>query len=262
MKTRIILLPLLLSVLFLTACNQTKTSASVDANEQEDSIVALAQDEDAEEKVVYDTTDALMMGLKGNVQKVVLQFYPAVENNGKITIGGDMYYETETTFNERGQVTEDEWQNEYEYDADGNIVCDESIHAVLKRDKEGRLVLYKQEAKNGEYSEDDMTLTLVYDKNGRLQKIDKQGAYDGFEEHRIYKGNNLYPSKASLLWSDEGGEGGEEEKVYTYRHFDDMENWTERVIVCTSSESSESDYEDDGMTSENLFIEKRIITYY
>lgn len=254
---------LLLFTLILTACNQSKPSATEGVNEQADSIVAMQQQEEViEEKIVYNTTDALMMGLKGNVQKVVLQFYPAVENNGKITIGGDMYYEVETAFNERGQVTKDEWKNVYEYDENGNFIKGNSMYTALKRDKEGRLIQYKDEVPNGEYNEDNMTLNLAYDTKGRLQKIEYSGCYEGYKECRFYQNNNLYPSKISLSSYEEAGGGGEEEQVYTYRHFDDMGNWTERVIVCTASEVEEYDYEDDDLTSENIFIEKRVITYY
>lgn len=252
----------ILLALGLTACSKSKpsASASIDDETNRQDTVTTPQDP-AEDISIYNATDAVAFGLQGHVQRVETQRYAANESEGELR-EGSMTESTEVTFNPRGNITRDEWGNEYGYDADGQYYRGNHVYTVVNRDKAGRITKYVDEEPKTD-NEANQTLTFTYDKNGRLTTVTKSGWTEHWTEKRQYKSGNVYPEKVATEGSFEGGGTFTIAATYQYNRFDEKGNWTERTCVTTSTDTADDPESGEKSTiSESITIEKRIITYY
>ena len=258
---KIFVLIFILSFL-LAACKQSKPSADVENENTELVEVVDSVKTEVEDSVVYDVIDAQTFGLMGKVESVKTQSFLTNDNNGTLE-EGSMVTESEMTFDQWGHVTEDEWGNEYGYDAEGNYYRGNHTYTVLKRDKSGRLKEYVDEEPNAD-NQDNQKIAFDYDKTGRLAIVTQGGWTGHWQEQRAYEGGNLYPSSIVTIADYEGGGTSHVTKTYRYTRYDEKKNWIERICVISAADIEESfdSVAIDTKIEEQIRIEKRIITYY
>lgn len=260
MGTRI---AIFISVAMLTACHGGKPSASAGKENNETEEQTSVQTESDSKTPIYDTTDAQAFGLNGHVRQAVTQGFVTYEEDGELKEGG-LYYSNTIIFDAYGHILQDEWGNEYAYDAEGNYYRGNHTYTTITRDKSGRLLKYIDEEPNID-SEENQVLTFSYDKKGRISTV-MQGGWTGhWSEQREYQNENKYPSKTEMT-SDSEGEDGEYRTVISYRYsnFDDEGNWTERICVSSGTKTiydTDSVFGQRTIVNETIFIEKRSISY-
>ena len=252
----------LTAVLMLVACGGNKPSASADDGQES---VNSTPVDSVEAPVPYDCTDAISMGLNGHVQHISATICSTYENNGKLE-DGDVAGQYEMAFNERGQITTDEWGNEYGYDAEGKYYRGNHTYTTVKRDEQGRIVAYNDiEPKKD--NESQFLQSFRYDKNGRITSIEYSGGFAStWTEKRQYKSGNIYPVKTEESVSFEDGGGREVIVTYRYTSFDEQNNWTERLRMTSTKEIDEvpvdSFIPEQPKIKEEIQVEKRDISYY
>lgn len=257
---------LLVTVVLLAACSGKKLqqTAKEDATLEADS----SQTEERQ-SAEYDPTDAIACGLKGKVQVATVEVLSTYDNNGQLEEGGRIRT-YETSFDECGNLTLDEWGNNYGYDADGKFYRGNHVYTRLERDGSRRIVKYVDVDADNEMREDNDTYFFTYDKQGRLNRIKKNGSLSHFDLRRQYKGDVLYPFCEILEDDAEGGYSGKTTINYSYSHFDERGNWTERVAVRSAVSTDLADehyadslhYEPRQEVHEDIVIEKRTVIYY
>ena len=260
-KTRLTIM--LCTVAMLTACQSGKPSQAAADTEAEDTTEVKAA-EPAEQTPVYDTTDALTFGLRGHVQRIVTECYSTYESDGELK-EGSVSSTSETTFDQWGHVTRDEWGNEYGYDADGNYYRGNHTYTTVKRDKAGRLQQYTDVEPKSDDNDENQTLTFGYDKSGRLATVKREGWTAHWTEKYYYQSSNIYPSKLEFNADYEGGGSSSSTITYTYVRLDEQGNWTERTCVSSVTETEEDPWSENGekaQVTETITIEKRTIEYY
>ena len=242
------------------ACKQSKPSAIADVKDTARVESAKAEEKDAP-PVEYDVIDAQTFGMMGKVQSVSTQSFMTNDVNGNLT-EGSIATESEMTFDQWGHVTEDEWGNEYGYDADGNYYRGNHTYTILKRDESGRIKEYIDEEPNTD-NDENQRLSFVYDKTGRLTTITQGGWTGHWKEQRSYEGGNLHPSKIITSVNYEGGGESLITTTYRYSRFDEKNNWTERICIISAMEMEATDsIEGQTLINEQIRIEKRSIIYY
>lgn len=252
-----------LSAWLLMACSNGKPSAQANSDTQADQETALPVQEQNEPTPVYNTTDPLSLGLKGHVKNVTTQIFETYESGGELK-EGNVKITKELTFDAWGHVTLDEWGNEYGYDAEGNYYRGNFTYTVVKRDKAGRICQYIDEEKNVDV-ESSQTMTFSYDKSGRLASVERSGWTSHWVEKRHYQGKDRHTTKTECNIEYEGGGSATSTNVYTYIHFDENDNWTERVCLETQTQTELVSWNDEGeetTVTETVTVEKRSITYY
>lgn len=253
----------LIGAMMLVACGNNKSSASSNEESEDtsspvDSIVI--------ENVMpqYDITDAMSMGINGNIQSVILQSYSTYESNGELKDGSQIG-RCDISFNPSGQITNDEWDNEYGYKSDGSYYRGNHTYTSVKRDKGGRIIEYNDIEPNKD-NESNFTQSFQYDKNGRIISINYSGWSSLWTEKRHYDKGNIYPSKMERSMTFEGG--GAEETVVTYRYtkFDNHNNWTERLCMVSTKEMEDEPVDSimpqQVKLNEEIQVEKRTISYF
>ena len=253
----------ILSVWLLMACSNGKPSAQADNEEQAEQETFESVPEQNVAKPVYNTTDALSFGLKGQVQNVTTQILETYDSSGELK-EGNVTLTKEMTFDAWGHVTQDEWDNKYGYDADGNYYRGNYIYTIVKRDKAGRICQYTDEDQNADVGAN-QTMTIVYDKNGRQTSVERVGCTSHWVQKRHYQGKDCHATKIECNVEFADGGTAVITYTYTYLHFDELGNWTERVCLETRTETREALWEDDGKETtitETVTVEKRSITYY
>lgn len=98
--------------------------------------------------------------------------------------------------------------------------------------------------------------TFTYDQKGRISKVQYSSWGEGFTETHIYGEDGLEITETTDDYL-EGGGGGNTIKHFEYKKFDNKGNWIERIVRITVTE----EYDDETTTSENVYTEKREITY-
>ncbi len=176
----------------------------------------------------------------------------------------------EFSFDAQGRVTEDDYGNVFEYDADGNL--DGSEHRRITRDGKGRFLSYVNEVLDdeGEFYDEDADvldscdITYAYDAKGRRVSEEYSGWEWGATYTYEYEGDAFYPSRVSYEsysegWNDDGT------ITYEYLEFDDKGNWTVRNahrVSNTYEEPWEEDMEPEIETEERTTREYHNITYW
>ena len=224
------------------------------------------------EKGVQTSPDVRAFGLTGDVKEVYRSSMdPELLEEDDV----DPWLEQdlmELSFDKQGRVTEDDYGNPYEYDAQGNFVRGYSDFTTLTRDAQGRILSYINEIFNdeGELLDEDAdvldycSITYTYDEKGR--RIGEE--YSGWEWGTVYTyeydGDAVYPGTVSFDgysegWIDSGT------ITYEYLEFDAKGNWTVRNVNKVSSsyeEPWEEDQEPEIDTEETNTREYRTITYW
>jgi len=251
-----------LSAWLLMACSNGKPSAQADNEEQAEQETPEIVQEQNVAKPVYNTTDALSFGLKGQVKNVTTQILETYDSNGELK-EGNVTLTKEMTFDAWGHVTQDEWDNKYGYDADGNYYRGNHIYTIVKRDKAGRICQYIDEEQNADVGEN-QTMTFGYDKSGRQTSVKRVGCTSQWVENRYYQGKDCHATKTECNAEFAYGGTAVITTTYTYLHFDELGNWTERVCLETRTDTREAQWEDEEETTvtETVTVEKRSITYY
>ena len=252
-----------LSAWLLMACSNGKPSAQTDNEEQTDLETSEYVEEQNEAKPVYNTTDALSFGLKGQVKNVTTQILETYESSGELK-EGNVTLTKEMTFDAWGHVTQDEWGNNYGYDADGNFYRGNFIYTIVKRDKAGRICQYIDYEPNAAIGSN-QTMTFIYDKSGRQTSIEREGCTSHWVQKHHYQGKDRHATKIECNVEFADGGTAAITYAYTYLHFDELGNWTERVCLETRTETREALWEDDNedtTITETVTVEKRSITYY
>lgn len=254
----------LMATVMLVACGDNKPSASP-AKESEDTALRIATPAVEDDIPRYDVADAIAMGFNGRVRNVSLKRYSTYESNGELKDGSQIG-QYEIAFDVYGHITNDEWGNEYGYNADGNYYRGNHTYTTVKRDEGGRIVEYNDIEPNKEH-ESQFTQSFHYDVNGRISSIVYGGGFRSvWTEKRHYDSGNIYPAKVERSVTFEGG--GAEETVVTYRYtsFDDSNNWTERLCMVSTKEIKDEPV--DSMMpqqiklNEGIEVEKRVISYF
>lgn len=253
---------LLIMALVLVACGGNKPSAS--ANDEQNTVSGTPVDS-VKAPVQYDCTDAISMGLNGHVQHVGGIIHATYENNGKLE-DGDAVGQYEIFFNERGQMTNDEWGNEYGYDAEGKYYRGNHTYTIVERNIQGCIVVYNDIEPKKDH-ESQFIQSFCYDKNGRITSIEYSGGFSSvWTENRHYKSGNLYPAKTEQFVSFEGGGSREVTITYRYTSFDEHNNWTERLCMTSAKEMDEEPVDsfipEQPKVKEEIQVEKRQISYY
>jgi len=249
--------------LLLMACSGNKPSAAAEA--EADPVGLPVDSTTVGVPVQYDCTDAISMGLNGHVQHISAAIYSTYENNGKLE-DGSVINQYKMSFNERGQMTTDEWGNEYGYDAEGNYYRGNHTYTTVKRDKQGRIEAYDDREPKKD-NESQFIQSFSYDKNGRITFVEYIGGMTAiWTEKRHYQSGNLYPAKTEQSVSFEGGGSSEIAITYRYTSFDGHNNWTERLCMTSTKEiekeSVDSFIPEQPKIKEEIQVEKRDISYY
>ena len=257
----------LLVISLLVACKQYKPPVhlSKESETLEEEVSASTNIDSAILPVEYSIIDATAFGLLGKVERVSLTAYSTYEYNGELKDGDELYSKI-ISFDERGNVTMDEWNNEYDYDAEGKFYRGNHLYTVVQRDKKGRITAYVDDDTQSDYNEADVSFSFIYDKKGRMSRISRGGDAGGWELTLTYERNEIYPTSSKEKSYDEGGGADETNTTYRYTHFDDKGNWTERVCVNSTTELME-EFADDSLyvntiINESIVVERRTITYY
>lgn len=211
-----------------------------------------------EDRLPYATTfhDQNAFGLKGNVRHVTIEDW-------KATISGDMYFVTdnidntkrELAFNSAGLLVKDNYGNSYKYNRKGEFVRGNHDYTALTRNSSGQITEYIDEVTNTD-DEGNSRFTFTYDQKGRISKVQYSSWGEGFTETHIYGEDGLEITETTDDYL-EGGGGGNTIKHFEYKKFDNKGNWIERIVRITVTE----EYDDETTTSENVYTEKREITY-
>ena len=211
-----------------------------------------------EDRQPYTTTfhDQNAFGLKGNVRYVITEDW-------KATIYGDMYFVTdhidntkrELAFNSAGLLVLDQYGNSYRYNKKGEFVRGNHDYTTLIRNSNGQIINYIDEVANTD-DENNSRFTFTYDPKGRISKVEFSSWGEGFTKNHIYGADGLEITETTDDYL-EGGGGGCIIKNFEYKKIDDKGNWTERIVRATITE----EYDDEKTTSENVYTEKREITY-
>lgn len=253
---------LLMTAFVLMACGGSKSSAPAETDSDSGSVTAKA--EAVETMPQYDITDALSMGFNGHVKHVSAQLFATYESNGELK-DGSREGEYEISFDVNGHITNDEWGNEYGYDAEGKYYRGNHTYTTVKRDKEGRLIEYK-DVEPKKDNEDDFVQSFRYDKNGRAVQIEYSGFVSSWKELRHYKSGNLYPEKIEKQLFCEGDSPEGVTISYRYTSFDSQNNWTERLCMVSSKEIVEEPVDsfipEQPKINEKIQVEKRTISYF
>ena len=259
---------LLMIVVFGEACSGKKLQQTA---KEEVPVEAKADSSKIEVKQTaeYNPTDAIACGLKGKVKMATVEVLSTYDNNGRLEENGRIRI-YETTFDEHGNLTLDEFGNNYGYDADGKFYRGNHVYTRLERDDGRRIVKYVDVDVDNEMREDNETYYFSYDKQGRQNRIKKNGSLSHFDLRRQYEGAALYPICEILEDDAEGGYSGKTTINYSYSHFDERGNWTERVAVrsTVSTDFADECYADTLHSEprqevhEDIVIEKRTVCYY
>lgn len=207
-------------------------------------------------------TDARTFGLKGNVGKVITTPYFATPGEDGLVQGEKMDgSESEMAFDWQGRVLRDLYGNVYVYDEAGNFIKGEEDYQKMKRDGQGRIVLY--ESRRDDEDDTCFTMEFTYDSKGRVSKMNLSLWEGSYTDELVYQGDNVYPDKII----NNGSEQGEDTKMttqYRYLDFDEQGNWLKRevhVTVVTTEETGDSSA--PVPTKEEIYtIEEREIKYY
>jgi uncharacterized protein YcfL len=122
--------------------------------------------------------DVRTFGMKGDVKTVS---YTIEDVELSEEPGYEPEYELELSFDEQGRVTLDNYNNVYEYDAEGNFVRGSGKRTVMQRDAQGRVILYDNTIlpEDGNYEESDfdhfIKIEIAYDAQGRMDLLDFEG---------------------------------------------------------------------------------------
>ena len=207
--------------------------------------------------------DVRTFGLKGDVKTVS---YTIEDVELTEEPGYEPEYELEFSFDEQGRVTLDNYNNVYEYDAEGNFVRGSGKRTVMQRDEQGRVILYDNTVlpEDGDYDDSDfdhfIKIAITYDGQGRMDLLDFEGSESMSQTKYIYKDDQPYPS---MEYYDNQYESFKEDGTveYEYTAFDKKGNWTERTFLSTTTVW---DVEEEGEAekSEIRLRERRIITYW
>lgn len=208
--------------------------------------------------------DVRTFGMKGDVKTVS---YTIEDIELSEEPGYEPEYDLELSFDEQGRVTQDSYNNVYEYDAEGNFVRGSGKRTVMQRDAQGRVILYDNTIlpEDGNYEESDfdhfIKIEIAYDAQGRMDLLDFEGPESISQTKYIYKDDQPYPSIEYYNTQYETfTEDGTLE--YEYTAFDKKGNWTERTILSTTKEWDLEDEDSEVETSETRYRERRIITYW
>ena len=207
-------------------------------------------------------TDAHTFGLVGNVGKVITTPYFATPGEDGLIQGERMDgSESEMAFDWQGRVLRDLYGNVYVYDEAGNFIKGEEDYQKMKRDGQGRIVLY--ESRRDDEDDTCFTMEFTYDSKGRVSKMNLSLWEGAYTDELVYQGDNVYPDKII----NKGSEQGEDTKMttqYRYLDFDEQGNWLKRevhVTVVTTEETGDSSA--PVPTKEEIYtIEEREIKYY
>ena len=209
------------------------------------------------------SVDVRTFGLVGNVGKVITTPFFATPGDDGLVQGERMDgSESEMSFDWQGRVLHDLYGNVYVYDEAGHFIKGEEDYQKMKRDEQGRIVLYESIRDD----EDDacFKMEFTYDEKGRVSKMDL-GLWEGaYTDEFVYEGDHVYPDKI-LNRGSEQGENTEMTTEYRYLEFDDQGNWLKRevhVTVVTTEEAAEGDSAPEPTTEEIYAIEVREIKYY
>ena len=209
------------------------------------------------------SVDTRTFGLYGNVEKVsITPFFATPGDNGLVQGERMDGSESEMSFDRQGRVLLDLYGNVYEYDDEGNFVKGAEDYQKMKRDEQGRIVLYDSMRDD----EDDacFKMEFSYDEKGRVSKVDFALWEGAYTDMLIYKGDNVYPEKIINNGSEQG-ENIQMTTEYRYLEFDDKGNWLKRevhVTTVTTEEAVDEDSTPEPITEEIYTIEVREIKYY
>ncbi len=118
-----------------------------------------------------------------------------------------------------------EWQNEFRFDKDGNLIEVDGEEFACDRDDSGRIVsLTLEEA----VEDDEETFTaidmeLTYDSNGHVAKVISTS------EDESWAQNYRYDKDGNLRERDYDAGTDDELLTYEYKSFDRFGNWTLRL---------------------------------
>ncbi|MBO4658491.1 MAG: hypothetical protein J5637_02590 [Prevotella sp.] len=198
--------------------------------------------------------DVKSFGLLGDVKDVSVVVTDLSSDAGVQSWQDSTQY---MSFDEKGRVMKDHFDNLYQYDDKGNFIKGVSEKSKMKRDEKGRIVYYD----NWLDDEDDMgfTIEIEYDGNDRMSKVKIGGWEATVDQTYAYTGDNVYPDSANWETEDEGDHYSST-ITYTYKKFDSVGNWTEREVKTVCKHTTEDDPK--GEIEESKTLEQREIRYY
>lgn len=118
-----------------------------------------------------------------------------------------------------------EWQNEYVFDEQGNLIELDGEEFICERDADGRMksVLLEDAVEDDEEKFTTIEMTLSYNRDGRVDKVVSTAGDETWTR------NYRYNEKGLLKERDYDTSGDDEKLTYVYYKFDDHGNWTERL---------------------------------
>ena len=251
----------------LVSCKSNGNADQSVSQADESQEVAQQQPENQiSENSKYNPVDGRTFGVVGPVKEIHLS--KALLSTTSTEEQGDPWLESNTlemTFDEYGRVTLDGLAGcKYVYDENGNFIKGFSDKTSLKRDDNGRIVLYDNTNVEGEdYSninfDEYIAKSFEYDELGRVSKATFSGWEWMTDYIYEYFGGNVYPVKTTY-------ESAAESLVikgtitYTYDKYDQNGNWTERHV--TWDEETREYGEQEPEVSKSEYLERRIIKYY
>ena len=200
-------------------------------------------------------TDVRCFGLLGDVKEVRLSIREYTGDSE------DDFWESKDSlqlaFDESGRIVRDNYENIYQYDAQGNFVKGLTEKSKMKRDEKGRVVEYM----NWMDEEDDQgfTITFAYDAQNRMSKVNIGGWESTIDQIFTYTDDHVYPDRENCESEDEGDHYSTV-ITYTYKKFDVKGNWTEREAHSVAKHTI--DDEPEGEPTVLRRIEQRKIVYY
>ena len=220
--------------------------------------VRLVYSDKEEESTRKKSNDPQMYALKGFVHKATIEPHNAGEWSGDYhATNSKGIGKTEIVFNKHGQILKDHLGNTYLYADNGEFKKGNNSYTKIERDKTGRVILYNDSKE--EDDESNIQVRFNYNEKGYIVKIE----YSGWTE--VYTVSYNYDSEGRVMseitkGTYEGGGAYTIERKYRYKEFDEQGNWTERVVIETSTDVEEG--KEAPSTTEDIYIDIQEVSYY
>lgn len=127
-----------------------------------------------------------------------------------------------------------EWQSEFTFDVDGNLIEIDGEEPNCHRGKDGRIdtIILEDTAEDDESLITSIEMKLNYDKGGRVVSVHSHSGEESWlqkfyydEKGLLQKKEDIYPDYSDMF-------------TYRYLNFDSYGNWTKRIEKLTSMDQS------------------------